>query len=342
MLAARYQYGQQADHDARVPFDGIFSVDAGASALGSRFIWARFRAPLLRDGWRFAADAAASRESRHGFYGLGPLIDDDPGALAGEPYPFRVRRARYVARGEVTRRLTGPLHVAVMAGLQHDRWSALPGGSAFRAAFGTELEQTDIHGRVALVLDLRDHELVPTRGLLGEAGLFGGAGDDPRPGDPIDAGGYAGWYAHVRGYLTPREGTVVAGRLAARSAGRKATLAARFDLPAWERDLPALGGAESHRSFVHGRFGGRGLLLGSLEVRHNLLDVGDYGAITLLAFSDAGRVFEATDFEPTLSDFEVGYGGGVSLRVLRWAVLTLNFAGGPDGFTFSMGQGWSF
>jgi hypothetical protein len=32
----------------------------------------------------------------------------------------------------------------------------------------------------------------------------------------------------------------------------------------------------------------------------------------------------------------------VAVRILRSAVFTLNFAGGPDGFTFSMGNGWSF
>jgi hypothetical protein len=70
--------------------------------------------------------------------------------------------------------------------------------------------------------------------------------------------------------------------------------------------------------------------------------VGDYGAITLIGFTDAGRVFESSDFKLTLSDYQVGYGGGLSLRVLRWAILVFNFAGGPDGFNFTMGQGFSF
>jgi DNA-binding NtrC family response regulator len=35
-------------------------------------------------------------------------------------------------------------------------------------------------------------------------------------------------------------------------------------------------------------------------------------------------------------------GGGLSLRVLRWAILVFNFAGGPDGFNFTMGQGFAF
>jgi hypothetical protein len=343
MLVARWQIAQQADYDARVQFAGIFSVEAGASALGSRFVNARFRAPLLRDGWRFAGDLSAFRESRLGFYGLGPETAGDAAPpLDAEPYLFRARRTRYLARGEVTRQLSGPLQLAVAGGVEHSAWSALPGQSVFREQFGISLSQTDVHGRLAMVLDLRDHEVLTTRGFLGETGLVLGNGGNSQDGDLIAFGPYAGWYAHLRGYISPRRGTVIAARVAARSVSDEATLSARFDLPAWERDISAIGGAETHRSFVKGRFGGRGLLLSSLEVRHNLIDVGDYGAVTLLGFTDAGRVFESTDFKLTLSDFQVGYGGGLSLRVLRWAILVFNFAGGPDGFNFTMGQGFAF
>jgi outer membrane protein assembly factor BamA len=155
-------------------------------------------------------------------------------------------------------------------------------------------------------------------------------------------GGYAGGYAHLRGFVSPRSGTVIAARLAARALERGSPLDARYTLPGWEHDVTVLGGAEAHRSFVPGRFVGQGLWLGSIEIRHNLLDVGDYGAVTLIAFADAGRVFGSNDFRLTLDGWKVGGGGGVAIRVLRSALLVLNFAGGPDGFTFSMGNGWAF
>ncbi|MGH7562601.1 MAG: BamA/TamA family outer membrane protein [Gemmatimonadales bacterium] len=342
MLVLRYEYAQLADYEARVPYAGIFSAEAGASALGSRFLAARFRGPLLVDGWRFAGDLVAFRESRFGYYGLGPeAVGDPPPALAAEPYPFRARRARYWGRAEITRRLRGPLQAAAALTVDHERWSALPGQSVFRTEFGSEAQETDVKGRLSLVLDLRDHEFLTTRGLLGEAGLLVGS-EGALPGATGGGGSYGGWYAHVRGYFPAREGTVVAARVAARSYPGEASLGARFELPAWERDVVAMGGAESHRSFVRGRFGGRGLLLGSLEVRHNLLDAGDYGGVTIVAFTDLGRVFESEDFTLSLSDLLVGYGGGLGFRILRQALLVLNFAGGPDGFNFSMGQGWAF
>ena len=88
---------------------------------------------------------------------------------------------------------------------------------------------------------------------------------------------------------------------------------------------------------------GRSVGLAGVEVRHNLLDVGDYGAVTVIAFSDVGRAWDGDTTGPTrLRRWKVGGGGGVAVRILRSALLTINFAGGPDGFVFSMGNGWSF
>jgi hemolysin activation/secretion protein len=124
--------------------------------------------------------------------------------------------------------------------------------------------------------------------------------------------------------------------------GGRPTLYARYDLPTWNDQLPVLGGEYSHRSFDTGRFAGKGTLFGNLEVRHDLLPFGDLGAITLLAFLDAGRVFEEESFRLTTDDLHVGGGGGVALRILRSTIFTFNFAGGPDGFNFSVGNGWMF
>jgi hypothetical protein len=38
----------------------------------------------------------------------------------------------------------------------------------------------------------------------------------------------------------------------------------------------------------------------------------------------------------------VGGGGGIALRILRATIFVFNFAGGPDGFNFSVGNGWMF
>jgi hypothetical protein len=84
------------------------------------------------------------------------------------------------------------------------------------------------------------------------------------------------------------------------------------------------------------------VLFGGAEVRHDVLNLNDLGAITLLAFVDAGRVFDQNGFSLTTEGLHVGGGGGVALRVMRSSIFLFNFAGGPMGFNFTAGTGWSF
>jgi outer membrane protein assembly factor BamA len=153
---------------------------------------------------------------------------------------------------------------------------------------------------------------------------------------------YSRVYGVVAGYYPVREGTVVAGRIGGAGTGGSPTLYARASVPTWDREVPVLGGENSHRSFDTGRFLGDGTLFANFEVRHDVLPFGDLGAVTLLAFFDAGRVFEGESFRLTTEDLHVGGGGGVSIRLLRTAIFVFNFAGGPDGFNFSFGNGWMF
>jgi hypothetical protein len=360
MLVAHYNLGRQADYSARVPFDGIVSADAGWSTNGSRFLSARFRAPLLVAGWRFAADAGAGRENAFRYRGEGPDGSNQDFA-PGDTYPerfFQVRRTRYYLRGDVTRRIRGPLSVALWASLTHFRSRAAEDGSLFDSDYlSAPLSGTDAVGRLALLFDTRDNEVLPSHGLLLEAGVYRGTGrfesrfisptgttsSGPVPFESSFTGkGYAAGYAHLRGYVSPRSGTVFAARLTARSLSEEAPLDSRYTIPGWEREITVLGGPDGHRSFVPGRFAGRGMLLGSLEVRHNLLDVGVFGGVTLIAFVDGGRTFGRETFRATLSGWRVGGGGGVGIRILQSELLVMNFAGGPDGLVFSMGNGWAF
>ena len=146
----------------------------------------------------------------------------------------------------------------------------------------------------------------------------------------------------IAGYYPVREGTVVAARIVGSGMGGTPTLYARSNLPTWNDQVPVLGGEYSHRSFDTGRFAGDGALFGNLEVRHDVLPFGDLGALSVLAFLDAGRVFEGESFQLTTDDLHVGGGGGIALRVLRSTIFVFNFAGGPDGFNFSLSNGWMF
>lgn len=333
VLAFRVHHFQPAEYEAPVTTNAAFTADAGITPRGGRQVTVRFRAPRLWKNWRLSSLAAAVREVRFGYFGLGNgTVKDDNTVTPQQPFLYRVRRARYGGKVEVTRRLRGPLQAAVQANVEWTRFTTLPGPSLFKTDFGPELKESDVSGRVALVYDTRDNEYNTHKGLLLEAGAQVGSGGD----------GYTRLYTVLRGYLPLREGTVAAARLAASGIGGRPTLNARLYVPTWENQIPVLGGQYSHRSFDTGRFAGKHLILGNFEVRHDLLAFGDLGAITLLAFLDAGRVFEQESFKLTTDGVKVGGGGGLGLRILRSSIFAFNFAGGPDGFNFSVGSGWMF
>jgi outer membrane protein assembly factor BamA len=334
VLSFRLRYWQAAEYEDRVTANAALNAEVGITPRGGRHGYIHFRAPQILEGWRFDAKVGASREVRFGYFGLGNETEYNKEAVTdAQPFLYRVRRTRYRGVVEVTRHLRGPLMVALVGDIERTRFTSLPGPSVFVTDFEPdELRQTDVSGRLALVYDTRDNEFNTRQGLLLEAGTQIGSGGD----------GYTRLYTVLRGYLSVREGTVVAARIAASGTGGTPSLEARFRIPGWEREIPVLGGEYSHRSLDTGRLAGRHLLFGNLEVRHDLLAFGDLGAITLMAFADAGRVFESESFKLTTDDLKVGGGGGVALRILRSSIFTFNFAGGSDGFNFSVGSGWMF
>jgi hypothetical protein len=334
VLAGRVRHWQPAEYEARTTYTAAINGDAGIAPRGSRFIAASFKAPGLWDGWRVSSLALVQRESRYGYFGLGNGATFEPDSVGtDDPFLYRVRRTRYRGAVEVTRRLKGPLQLAFLADYEHARFTSLPGPSRFVDDVPSGvLKQDDISGRLALVYDTRDNEYNTHQGLLLEAGTQVGSGGD----------GYTRQYAILRGYLSVREGTVLAARVAGSGMGGTPSLDARFVLPGWEREVPVLGGEYSHRGLDYGRLTGTGVLFGNFEVRHDLLSLGDLGGITLVAFLDAGRVFEGEDFRLTTKDMKVGGGGAVALRILRSSIFTFNYARGPDGGNFSVGSGWMF
>ncbi len=334
VLAFRVRYFQAAEYEDRVTANAALNADVGITSRGSRHLFVQFKAPQLVRNWRFDIKAGAVREVRFGFFGLGNDTEYDKDLVTdATPFIYRVRRTRYRGEAEVTRRLNRSFQLAVLGDVEKARFTTLPPPSLFASQVDpNELAQTDVSGRLALVYDTRDNEYNTHQGLLLEAGAQVGSGGD----------GYTRLYTVLRGYLTVREGTVLAARIAASGMGGTPPLDALYIIPGWEKEIAVLGGQYSHRSFDTGRLAGHHVLFANLEGRHDLISFGDLGAITLIGFFDAGRVFEGENFKLTTKDLKVGGGGGFALRIMRSAILTFNLAGGPDGFNYSVGSGWMF
>ncbi len=233
VVSARLRYWQPAAYEARTTYAAALDAGAGISFRGTRYAKVRFRAPGLWKDWRLDGTLMAERLVRFGYFGLGNDTEHIDELVTDEtPFTYRVRRIRYEARAEVTRRLRGPFYAALRTDLQQARFTTLPGPSLFIDDFGEGLEQDDFSARLAFIYDTRDNEFNTLRGMVAEAGGQVGSGGD----------GYTRLYAVVRGYLPLREGTTVAARVVASGMGGTPTLNARFHIPTWNDDIPVLGG----------------------------------------------------------------------------------------------------
>lgn len=328
----RFMHSKPADWDDPYVTAGDVRADVGVGVHGGWLARVRFRAPGLWDGWRLRAEFSGERGTRLHYIGLGNATTIDEQIETVDEFYYRVKRARYRAYVEVTRRLAGHLHAALSPTLSFVRYSPHPGASAFTNDFGSQLEDTDATLRASLIYDSRDTDYDTHRGALLEVGAAAGSGGE----------GYTRLYTSLRGWLSIREGTVLAGRIVAAGMGGTPPLDARFNLEMWEQQVRAYGGDQSNRGTKDGRFLGTDALFVNTEVRHDLLNVGNYGALTLLAYFDAGRVFERESFRLTTEGFHVGVGGGLAVRILRSNIVTFNFGDGPEGSHFEFGSGWMF
>ncbi len=332
VLIGRIRYFQPATWQNRVTYREAVAVEAGIGLHGSHLARVVANAPLLAPGWRATARLSAVRNTRARFYGLGNDTERSDARLAADEFAYQNHHTSYAGEAELSRRITGPFWAAAGGGVAHDRFYSLSDGSEFATAFGSQLTSTDVHGKLELVLDTRDTEWDPMRGVVAEAGVEQGSGGD----------GYTRLFGAVRGYYDILPGTVFAARVAASDLHGSPPLAALLQLPTWESPLGVYGGSHTNRGLDRHRLIGTGVLMGSAEVRQHLTTIKNAVGIGLVGFVDAGRVFEGERLRLTTDDLAVSGGGGVVLRILRANMVVFNLAAGPDGARFSASGGWAF
>lgn len=308
-------------------------LNAGFTLKGGYFGYLTFYAPRLLRRWRFNGVLSGVRQVRYGYLGLGNDTPYDPDLVTDEnPFLYRLQREQLLLSGEVTRRFGRHLGIAMQLAGTRDRFRALEGESVFRSEFGDEITETDYWARFALVFDTRDLEWDTRRGVLLEAGVQYGLFNDD----------YQRVYTILRGYrpLGPR--TVVAARAMAAALSGTPTLNARFAVPGWERDVFVLGGEDSHRGLINGRFLGNDVLLTNAELRHWFYTWRPGFELGAIGWVDAGRVFEGEGFALTLKDWTVGAGAGVAFRVQRTNIFTVTAGAGGEGANLTFKAGWMF
>ena len=312
------------------------ALDAGASTAGSYSVILDAQAPAYLEGWRFGLALYGIRANRLGYYGLGNSTTFDTDSTVGRSYFYQVSRKTRGVRATIQRRITGPLRALVGGSLDHTDFRALPGGSVFQhdVANGTitpdEVPFNDAVFRAGVVLDGRDLELDPHRGILAEALYASG-------------NGYTRTTASLRGYVHPLRRLVLAGRVAGESMSGSPPISAQFTFESSDRPFNAMGGYRSLRGYHDGRYLGPGKLLGGVEARYGVLWSPRVLEVKLLAFYDVGRVFAPGEsVRLTTEGLHSAWGGGVGLAMLRNTVFTFAVGQGAEGSEVTFAGSWSY
>ncbi|MGB7211026.1 MAG: hypothetical protein WBC97_00190 [Gemmatimonadales bacterium] len=334
-IGLQYNWTKRAPWDATFPHKGQFGLRASISTHGSYTFLTTFAAPGLSPDWRFMAQAGTVRDARFQFFGLGDTTTWDQALETGaDQLYYRTDRRRILGNAEVSRRLHGRLWLAGAVAYQHTTFEAPSGNSVFRNDFGQELTGNDATGRLSLVFDSRDNEYDTRRGTLLETSALAGSGGS----------GYRRFTTVLRGWKAFGDYATwwIDGRILASTTAGAVPLDAQFIIPTWENSIRSYGGVETNRGLIDQRYTGPDVLAVNFNVNRDLVNVGLYGALSVQAFVDAGRVFDVGGFQLTTNGMQVGGGGGVVLRIGKTSIYTVNFAGGPNGFVFTLGDGWMF
>src|SRR5258705_3371047 len=307
------------------------------STKGSYVLSVDAAAPAYWDGWRLALTLTATRANRLGYYGEGNSSPYDADSVTPvRPYLYKVSRTSQAARLTVQRRIVGPVRVLAGASLEHTDFRELPGESQFKGdrALGIvgagEVPFSDHVVRGGLVVDWRDQEIDPHRGVVVE-GLVG------------RGRGYTRTTAAARVYLHPFEKVMVAARLAGERMTGSPPVSAQMTMESSEGPLLALGGYRSLRGYYDARFVGRGKLAAGVEVRYALLWAPRLLEVKLVAFYDCGRVFAPGEsVRLTGNGLHSSAGGEVAVALVRNTLFVLGVGKGTEGAQLLFGTSWSY
>ena len=314
--------------DRPEPHFGRVALDAGASTQGSYLIVLDAQAPAYWDGWRLGLTVSVLRANRLGYYGQGNNTVYDPDSTSASSYFYRVSRTNQAARLTVQRRIVGPLRVLAGGSLEHASFRPLPGTTLYqRDSVGPF---SDAVARAGLIVDTRDLEVDPHRGVFAEALVASGKG-------------YTRTTGSVHVYVHPLRRLILAGRLGAENITGTAPISVQQTMETSEGQIVAVGGARSLRGYYDGRFLGPGKLVGGLEARYGVKWLPRVLELKLFAFYDAGRVFgPGESVELTRHGLHAAWGGGAALALLRNSLIILEAGKGTEPMLVTFATAWSF
>ncbi len=331
------------DFENPPPYRVSLSFDGQISTSGSRFLKLEARAPGLSEGWRFSGQLLARRRAKDNYFGIGNATVREPDSITdAQPNFYRAIRNRYVARGEVQRKIVGPLRL--LAGFNIERWriGTPEGPSLITKDLINGVDPTigvgtnDFSLRFGLILDTRDDEVAPERGVHIQAIV--GAADADVAGDVT----YSRTTVSAAGFVTATPRLQFAARVVGQHMSGTPPFGTYYHVDGADQYYNTLGGSASHRALVSNRFLGRDQLFTNVEVRYTIFAIPTLYRVSVLGFLDAGRVFQTDDFRLTTDDFKVGGGSGLFIQVGRAGLAGVTLGVGPDGAIPEFHTRWTF
>ena len=338
-LAIVRQLGME-NADAAAPYAGAIALNGQLSTSGSRELTLDGRFPALVKGWRVVATLAAARHARANYFGIGNnTVFDDANVTSAQEHFYQALETSLLARGEIQRQVIGGLRALVGIHAERRRTVPLPGPSLLAAdqltgAFPTAGNNTaDVTVRAGVVFDTRDDEPSPSRGVLLEAIHSVSAGSVPKYNRTTVSGA---------GYMPVGGNLVLSARAVAQAMGGIPRIGAYQLIEASDRPYTGIGGPVSHRGLVENRFLGHDKILLNVDVRYHVVNVPRAARASVMAFLDAGRVFQGETLRLTTDDLKVGGGIGLFVQLGRAGIIGTTVGLGPDGVALNVATRWAY
>lgn len=321
--------------------------------------------PGLLDGKaRMRIEAVVVHRSNIGYYGMGNAsVEETPWEgidreVDLEAYENAIQRNQYsrtTAQLQSDLWFDGPRSLRAFAGGRFSwNWTTVYEGSVLAddlaGASGQKVQEMlvgagrygQLLGFGGIMWDTRDHEFAPSRGVFHDLSIRGG---------PVfgEQGGFVAFNASLRFFVPVWKDNIV---FAARLMGDLIVGPAPFYELVWYGGVypaPGPGGGTGVRGVPEMRYHGKAKVIGSLELRHQIVRFKLFKQPTRLGgvvFVDTGRVWTDLTSQPGLDGggfgLKVGLGGGPRLQIGETFLVRADFAYSPDGFGVYLTLGNTF
>ncbi len=310
-----YQYGA----GDRSPYVWSFEPIVFFTTEGRRAVSAIFDAPFVFGGvGRLTIFSAFEQDCCLPYYGLGNATARDPALASADPGPnfYSYNRKRWSLVADFQWRVRPHLRMLTGFAAHHNTGTSRDPNTLFGAEAGSgaipasDLSAVSLGPKIGFVIDTRDHERDPHRGVWVDGLIWQAAtalGSDHN---------FTRLTGTVRGYVPLGTRLTAAARILGEHVAGSMPVTILTDMGSSFQDFAGVGGSKSVRGVFRNRFLGETRFLLNLELRwrgRTFSAVGQRWRPGVVGFVDAGRVWDSAGASGSDPGLNWGRGGGLRL-----------------------------